>query len=94
MLRKPIKLQIWQGDQGRPQVEHVRRSVARFALTGYRVAIEAAMKRPFLVGFLVLLAAALIAAGMWVQRELSIDSCLDRGGRWNYEADVCEGASE
>lgn len=52
------------------------------------------MKRPFFVGFLVLLAAALIAAGLWFQRELSIDSCLDRGGRWNYEADVCEGASE
>lgn len=68
--------------------------MARFALTGYRVAIEAAMKRPFFVGFLVLLAGALIAAGMWVKRELSIDSCLDRGGRWSYEASVCERASE
>jgi hypothetical protein len=68
--------------------------VAVSALTGYLVAIEEAMKRLFFVGFLVLLAAVLIAAGLWGKRELSIDSCLDRGGRWNYEVAACEGASE
>lgn len=68
--------------------------MARSVLTGYRVAIEETMKRSFFVGFLVLLAAVVIAVGMWIKREVSIDSCLDRGGRWNYEAAVCEGASE
>jgi len=72
----------------------VKLFVARSGLTDYRVAIEETMKRPFFVVFLVLLAAVLIAAGVWIKRELSIDSCLDRGGRWNYEAAVCEGASE
>jgi hypothetical protein len=33
--------------------------------------------------FLLLLAAVLIAAGMWVKGEVSIDSCLDRGGGIN-----------
>ena len=56
--------------------------------------IEETMKRPFFVGFLVLLVVVLIAAGMWATRELSIDSCLDRGGRWNYEIAACEGATE
>lgn len=26
------------------------------------------------------------------QRDISIDSCLDMGGRWNYETNSCEGA--
>jgi hypothetical protein len=51
-------------------------------------------KRPFFVGFLVLLAVVLTAAGMWVKRALSIDSCLDRGGRWNVDVAACEGATE
>jgi hypothetical protein len=26
----------------------------------------------------------------WIQRFLQVDSCLDRGGRWNYELNECE----
>lgn len=52
------------------------------------------MKRIMAATLLAGLVAALIAAGLWVKRELSIDSCLDRGGRWNYELVTCEGATE
>lgn len=34
-----------------------------------------------------------IIAGMvawWLTRYLTVDSCLDRGGRWNYEKSDCE----
>ena len=72
----------------------MRPCAAASALTDCQMLIEVTMKRPFLVGFLVLLAVVLIAAGMWAKRELSIDSCLDRGGRWNYEVAACEGATE
>ena len=26
----------------------------------------------------------------WVKKELKIDSCLDLGGRWNFQAEQCE----
>lgn len=52
------------------------------------------MKRSIFAGLLVLVAVVLIAAGVRVKREVSIDSCLDRGGRWNHEVAACEGASE
>lgn len=32
----------------------------------------------------------LIAAGIWARGFLSVDSCLDSGGRWNYETKICE----
>lgn len=51
------------------------------------------MKRPLIAGIL-LLAVALVAAGVWFGREVAIDSCLDRGGRWDYERAACEGAAE
>ena len=35
-----------------------------------------------------------IALGLWLRHELKIDSCLDRGGAWNYDSAVCEGARE
>ena len=38
--------------------------------------------------FLLILAFAL----PHLQRALDIDSCLDAGGRWNAEKEVCEGA--
>ena len=28
--------------------------------------------------------------GYWLKGFLEIDSCLDRGGRWNYETGTCE----
>ena len=52
------------------------------------------MKRPIFICFLVFLAIVFIVVGMRAEREVSIDSCLDRGGRWNGEAAVCEGATE
>jgi hypothetical protein len=36
------------------------------------------------------IASLCLAAGLWLKREIAIDSCLDLGGRWNYQADVCE----
>ncbi|PKP32293.1 MAG: hypothetical protein CVT99_06030 [Bacteroidetes bacterium HGW-Bacteroidetes-16] len=33
---------------------------------------------------------ALIFGAKWITRILQIDSCLDRGGRWNYELNECE----
>jgi hypothetical protein len=32
----------------------------------------------------------LMAGGIWLRKQLQIDSCLDAGGRWNYEEGVCE----
>ena len=31
-----------------------------------------------------------VAGGFWLKAQLTIDSCLDLGGRWNYENAVCE----
>jgi hypothetical protein len=33
---------------------------------------------------------AVIALACWIRRELKIDSCLDLGGRWDYQDSVCE----
>ena len=32
-----------------------------------------------------------LAIGLLIWRELEISSCLDLGGRWDYDNDVCEG---
>jgi hypothetical protein len=32
----------------------------------------------------------LVAGGLWLRRQIQIDSCLDAGGRWNYVSDECE----
>jgi len=48
--------------------------------------------RKILLGASVL--ALLIAAGVWLRNEVRIDSCLDRGGRWDIERQMCEGATE
>ena len=40
----------------------------------------------------ILLIAAVVAfvlGGWWLRGQLAIDSCLDNGGRWDYEASVC-----
>lgn len=41
------------------------------------------------IGITLLLTTAFITAGLWLGRELSIDSCLDRGGSWNHEHSAC-----
>ena len=33
---------------------------------------------------------ALIVLGLWFKSCIAIDSCLDSGGRWNYELKNCE----
>jgi hypothetical protein len=42
---------------------------------------------------LFLLIATLFAIGfsLWVWHQISIDRCLDNGGRWNSEISSCEG---
>jgi len=37
--------------------------------------------------------ALLVAVGLWLQNEVRIDSCLDRGGRWDEERRMCEEAT-
>lgn len=46
--------------------------------------------------WLIALAIAGIAVVLWpwVKAQLSIDSCLDRGGRWNYQAEQCESVAD
>ena len=34
-------------------------------------------------------AAAFVAGGVWLARQVSIDRCLDRGGAWDYEQARC-----
>ena len=29
------------------------------------------------------------AFALWLKKELAIDSCLDHGGKWNYEDGIC-----
>jgi hypothetical protein len=31
-----------------------------------------------------------LLTGIWFKGQLKIDSCLDLGGRWNYEKKECE----
>ena len=35
----------------------------------------------------------LLLVGIWLRQQLDIDHCLDQGGRWNYDAGMCEGAN-
>lgn len=42
------------------------------------------------LGITLLLVAAVVAtAGIWLAREVSIDTCLDRGGAWDHEQARC-----
>ncbi|RLE26702.1 MAG: hypothetical protein DRJ61_07660 [Acidobacteria bacterium] len=36
-----------------------------------------------------LVAVAVFLVARWTRMQLAIDSCLDRGGRWDYEQGVC-----
>jgi hypothetical protein len=35
---------------------------------------------------------AAIPVLLWLYRQIRIDTCLDRGGAWNYQIDQCHGA--
>jgi hypothetical protein len=39
---------------------------------------------------LVIIICVFVTAGFWLRNQFRIDSCLDQGGRWNYEAGECE----
>jgi hypothetical protein len=41
-----------------------------------------------------LILAFVVGVGIWLAHELRIDSCLDRGGRWDFGRGMCEGARE
>lgn len=45
------------------------------------------------VGIILSIAAAVVAGGIWLDCEMSIDSCLDRGGAWDYQQARCEMAA-
>lgn len=48
------------------------------------------MRRILLVLLLIALASAVVFAGVSIEQEFAIDSCMDLGGRWNAEAASCE----
>ena len=48
--------------------------------------------RKILLGVFVV--ALLVAVELWMQDEVQIDSCLDRGGKWDQERQMCDGATE
>jgi hypothetical protein len=42
---------------------------------------------------LVAVALALLGAlALWLRHEILVDSCLDRGGRWDHGRRACDGA--
>lgn len=49
------------------------------------------MRKLLLVAFVL---ALLVVVGLWLRNEGQIDSCLDRGGKWDEERQMCEGATE
>lgn len=38
--------------------------------------------------------ALLVVLGLWLRNEVRMDSCLDRGGKWDSHQETCEGATE
>lgn len=48
------------------------------------------MKRTSKVIMVLVSVALLLWIGFWLRRQLSIDSCLDHGGSWNYVISQCE----
>jgi len=49
-------------------------------------------RRRLLVALLLIGAALLVWSFIAMRRYWAIDECLDRGGRWNYTTNLCEGA--
>ena len=48
------------------------------------------MRRMLFILLLVALACAIGFAGISIERQFAIDSCLDAGGAWDYVGSVCE----
>ena len=45
------------------------------------------MKTSVAIGIGIVLA---VLVGVWLYRQTAIDSCLDRGGRWDHATNTCE----
>ena len=54
------------------------------------LAMNAKLKTSLVVAATIVV--VLVMLGLWIADEQKIDSCLDRGGRWNDELRSCEGA--
>lgn len=65
------------------------RSVPRYGQLHEGIAMKKHKILAIIIGVLVS-----FCLGIWFVREMRIDSCLDRGGRWNSEIAICEGATE
>ena len=64
-----------------------QRAVSRFC----EAAVQAdGMRRVLFILLLVALACAIGFAGISIERQFAIDSCLDAGGAWDYVGSVCE----
>lgn len=50
--------------------------------------VEAKNTKLWVVGAVI--AALLVAGGLWVRREFLVDRCLDAGGRWDTETGICD----
>ena len=46
------------------------------------------MKKIALIAFPLIV--VFVVVGIWLKAQIKIDSCLDDGGRWNYEQEKCE----
>jgi hypothetical protein len=42
------------------------------------------------IAWIALVVAAILLMAWWGWGQLTIDGCLDSGGRWNYELGECE----
>ncbi len=50
--------------------------------------------RPRRLALFIFVLSVLVMLGLWVRNEMKIDSCLDRGGKWDERRQTCEGAVE
>ena len=50
------------------------------------------MRKPAVVVAVLAVAMLAFALGFWFNGFLAVDSCLDRGGRWNDRDQSCEAA--
>lgn len=48
------------------------------------------IRKPIIINLIIGIIIILIFGINWTKRFFEIDSCLDRGGRWNYELNECE----
>jgi hypothetical protein len=66
-------------------------------MRGVKLVSLSRRRRVALGGIALLFAALALALGVMtpsMRRYLAIDGCLDRGGSWDYEQDVCRGLDQ